>query len=81
MAPVPGSSFPTLRYRVEASISLVDVSFSMGDLFSTFAELENRLKAYAREKNVDPCYLETKKYSLQLLGTRKKTSVILYLAR
>ena len=25
-----------------------------------------------REKNVDPCYLETKKCSSQLLGARKK---------
>ena len=25
-----------------------------------------------REKKVDPCYLETKKFSSQLLGARKK---------
>ena len=32
----------------------------------------NRVAAIWREKKVDPCYLETKKCSSQLLGERKK---------
>ena len=34
--------------------------------------LTNTVAAIWREKNVDPCYLETKKCSSQLLGARKK---------
>ena len=34
--------------------------------------LTNTVSAIWREKKVDPCYLETKKCSSQLLGTRKK---------
>ena len=34
--------------------------------------LTNTVAAIWREKKVDPCYLETKKYSSQLLGARKK---------
>ena len=34
--------------------------------------LTNNVVAIWREKNVDPCYLETKKCSSQLLGARKK---------
>ena len=33
---------------------------------------ENTVAAIWREKKVDPCYLETKKCSSQLLGARKK---------
>ena len=32
----------------------------------------NTVAAIRREKKVDPCYLETKKCSSQLLGARKK---------
>ena len=32
----------------------------------------SRQKAIWREKEVDPCYLENKKCSSQLLGARKK---------
>ena len=32
----------------------------------------NTVAAICREKKVDPCYLETKKCSSQLLGARKK---------
>ena len=35
-------------------------------------EPENSVAAIWREKKADPCYLETKKCSSQLLGTRKK---------
>ena len=34
--------------------------------------LTNTVAAIWREKKVDPCYLETKKYSSQLFGARKK---------
>ena len=34
--------------------------------------LTNTVVAIWKEKKVDPCYLETKKYSSQLLGARKK---------
>ena len=33
--------------------------------------MTNTVAAIGREKKVDPCYLETKKCSLQLLGARK----------
>ena len=34
--------------------------------------LTNTVAGIWREEKVDPCYLETKKYSSQLLGARKK---------
>ena len=42
--------------------------------FLAISSLTNTVSAIWREKNVDvdPCYLETKKYSSQLLGQRKK---------
>ena len=40
--------------------------------FLAISSLTNTVAAIWREKNVDPCYLETKKYSSQLLGARKK---------
>ena len=36
------------------------------------SNLINTVAAIWREKKVDPCYLETKKCSSQLLGARKK---------
>ena len=36
------------------------------------SSLTNNVAAIWREKKVDPCYLETKKCSSQLLGARKK---------
>ena len=36
------------------------------------SSLTNTVAAIWREKNVDPCYLKTKKGSSQLLGARKK---------
>ena len=38
----------------------------------TISILTNSVSAIWREKKVDPCYLETKKYSSQLLGASKK---------
>ena len=40
--------------------------------FLTISNLINTVASIWREKKVDPCYLETKKCSSQLLGARKK---------
>ena len=40
--------------------------------FLAISSLTNTVGAIWREKKVDPCYLETKKCSSQLLGGRKK---------
>ena len=40
--------------------------------FLAISSLRNTVVAIWREKKVDPCYLETKKCSSQLLGARKK---------
>ena len=40
--------------------------------FIDISILTNIVAAIWREKKVDPCYLETKKCSSQLLGARKK---------
>ena len=40
--------------------------------FLDISSLTNTIAAIWREKNVDPCYLETKKCSSQLVGARKK---------
>ena len=42
------------------------------NLFLAIWSLTNTVAAIWREKKVDPCYLETKKCSSQLLGARKK---------
>ena len=41
-------------------------------LVSSFSSMTNTVAAIWREKKLDPCYLETKKCSSQLLGARKK---------
>ena len=40
--------------------------------FLAISILTNTVAAIWREKKADPCYLETKKFSSQLLGARKK---------
>ena len=40
--------------------------------FLAISSLTNTVTAIWREEKVDPCYLETKKCSSQLLGARKK---------
>ena len=40
--------------------------------FLAISSQTNSVAAIWREKKVDPCYLETKKCSSQLLGARKK---------
>ena len=46
--------------------------------FLAISSLTNTVAAIWREKNVDPCYLETKKCSSQLLGARKKIMTSIY---
>ena len=46
------------------------------NLFLAISSLTNTVAAIWREKKVDPCYLETKKCSSQLLGAWKKDSDI-----
>ena len=45
---------------------------SVKNWFLSIWSLTNTVAAIWREKKVDPCYLETKKCSSQLLGARKK---------
>ena len=40
--------------------------------FLAISSLTNNVAAIWRQKKVDPCYQETKKWSSQLLGARKK---------
>ena len=40
--------------------------------FLAISSMTNAVAAIWRDKKVDPCYLETKKCSSQLFGTRKK---------
>ena len=40
--------------------------------FLAISSLTNTVAAIWREKKVEPCYLETKKYSSQLFGASKK---------
>ena len=40
--------------------------------FLAISSPTNTVAAIWRQKKVDPCYLETKKFSSQLLGARKK---------
>ena len=52
-----------------------NVSQLFGSGKKWFLAISNRINTFAaiwREKKVDPCYLETKKGSSQLLGARKK---------
>ena len=45
--------------------------------FLAISSLTNTVAAIWRQKNVDPCYQETKKCSSQLLGARKKDDIYL----
>ena len=40
--------------------------------FLSISSLANTVAAISKDKKVDPCCLETKKFSSQLLGARKK---------
>ena len=58
------------QYEHEKNVSLL---FGSGkNRFLTISSLTNTVAVIWRENKVDPCYLETKKCSSQLLGARKK---------
>ena len=58
------------QYQHEKNVSQL---FGSGkNWFVALLSLTNTVSAIWREKKVDPCYLETKKCSSQLLGARKK---------
>ena len=58
------------QYQHEKNVSQL---FGSGkNWFVALLSLTNTVAAIWREKKVDPCYLETKKCSSQLLGARKK---------
>ena len=46
--------------------------------FLAISSLTKTVAAIWKERKVDPCYLETKKCSSQLLGTRKKIMTSIY---
>ena len=51
----------------------VSLLFGSGkNWFLAISSPTNTVAAIWRKKKVDPCYLETKKFSSQLLGARKK---------
>ena len=55
------------------SEKLVSQLFVIGkNWFLAISSVKNTVAAIWREKKVDPCYLETKKFTSQLLGARKK---------
>ena len=58
------------QYEHEKNVSQRFVSEK--NWLQAILSLTNTVAAIWREKKVDPCYLETKKCSSQLLGARKK---------
>ena len=58
------------QYELEKNVSQRFVSEK--NWLQAISSLTNTVAAIWREKKVDPCYLETKKCSSQLLGARKK---------
>ena len=62
-----------LVYSQQEHEKNVSQLFGSGKNWSlAISNLRNSVSAIWREKKVDPCYLETKKFSSQLLGERKK---------
>ena len=62
-----------LVHRLQGYDKNVSQLFGSGKKwFLAFQSLTNTVAAICREITVDPCYLETKKCSSQLLGARKK---------
>ena len=57
--------------RLEHEKNVSQLFGSGKNLFLAISSLTNTVVAIWREKKVDPCYLDTKKCSLQLLGARK----------
>ena len=58
--------------RLEHEKNISQLFGSAKNWFLAISSLTNTVAAILREKNVDPCYLENKKCSSQLLGARKK---------
>ena len=58
------------QWELEKNVSQLFGSVKNWSL--AISSLTNTVAAIWREKKVDPCYLETKKCSSQLLGARKK---------
>ena len=56
----------------EQKINVNQLFGSVKNWFLAISSMTNTVAAIWREKKVDPCYLETKKCSSQLLGARKK---------
>ena len=52
--------------------NVIQLFGSRKNWFLAISSLTNTVAAIWREKKVDPCYLENKKCSSQLLGARKK---------
>ena len=63
----------TLVHSLQKHDKNVSQLFGRGkNWFLAIQSLTNTVASIWREKKVDPCYLDTKKFSLQLLGARKK---------
>ena len=61
-----------LVHRQQEDENNVSHLFGSGkNQFLAISSMSNTVAAIWREKNVDPCYLETKKCSSQQLGARK----------
>ena len=58
------------QYEYEKNVS--QLFASERKWFITISSLTDTVAAIQRQKKVDPCYLEIKKCSSQLLGARKK---------
>ena len=56
----------------EHEINVSNLFGSGKNWFLAISSLTNNVSAIWRERKGDPCYLETKKCSSQLLGARKK---------
>ena len=66
-------------HRQQEHETNVSQPFGIGkNWFLAIQSLINTVAAVQREKKVDPCYLETKKCSSQLLGARKKIITSIY---
>ena len=61
-----------VRSRQEHEKKVYQLFGSRKNWFLATSSLTNTVAAISIEKNVDPCYLETKKCSSQRLGARKK---------
>ena len=57
--------------QLEEPTNVFQLFGSVKNWFLCITSLSNTVAAIWREKKVDPCYLETKKYSTRQLGARK----------